>query len=134
MSPDRCPNDPAHGTTHIWGVWNERDFTGYRDYVPRFAAEFGFQGPPTWATLTRAIHDRPLTPDAPGMLLHQKADDGNGKLARGLAKHLPAPQNFDDWQWATSLNQARAVAYGVEHFRSWAPVCTGTVLLSTTIL
>jgi beta-mannosidase len=128
MSPDRCPNDPAHGTTHIWDVWNERDFTRYGDYVPRFAAEFGFQGPPTWATLTRAIHDQPLTPDSPGMLSHQKADDGNGKLARGLAEHLPAPQNFDDWHWATSLNQARAVAYGVEHFRSWAPVCMGTVM------
>ena len=36
------------------------DYTAYRDYSPRFVAEFGFQGPPTWATLTRAIHDEPL--------------------------------------------------------------------------
>jgi beta-mannosidase len=128
MSPDRHPNDPAHGTMHIWDVWNERDFTAYRDYVPRFTAEFGFQGPPTWATLTRAVHDEPLRPDAPGMLLHQKADDGNGKLARGLGGHLPLPASFDDWHWATSLNQARAVAFGIEHFRSWAPVCMGTVM------
>ena len=56
------------------------DYTVYRDYVPRFASEFGFQGPPAWSTLTRAVHDEPLRPDSPGMLLHQKAEDGNGKL------------------------------------------------------
>ena len=28
------PNDPAHGTTHIWDVWNTDDYTRYREYVP----------------------------------------------------------------------------------------------------
>jgi len=60
--------------------------------------------------------------------LHQKADDGNGKLARGLETHLPPPASIDDWHWATSLNQARGVALGIEHFRSWSPVCMGTVV------
>ena len=128
MSRDRHPLDPAHGTTHIWDVWNERDYTAYRDYVPRFCAEFGFQGPPAWATLTRAVHDQPLTPTSPGLLAHEKAVDGLGKLARGLCAHLPEPASIEDWHWATSLNQARAVAFGVEHFRSWAPVCAGAVV------
>jgi len=122
------PNDSTHGTMHIWDVWNELDYTAYRRYIPRFVAEFGFQGPPTWATLTGAIHDDPLTPDSPGVLLHQKADDGNGKLARGLETHFPPPASIDDWHWATSLNQARGVALGIEHFRSWSPVCMGTVV------
>jgi beta-mannosidase len=122
------PNDPAHGTVHIWDVWNRLDYTAYRSYQPRFVAEFGFQGPPTWATLTRAIHDDPLRPDSPGMLAHQKAADGSGKLARGLSGHLPEPESFDDWHWATSLNQARALTYGIEHFRSLAPLCMGTVV------
>ncbi len=128
MSAERHPNDPRHGTTHIWDVWNERDYTAYRDYVPRFCAEFGFQGPPTWSTLTRAVHDRPLRPDSPGMLTHQKAEDGNGKLSRGLRSHLPEPESIEDWHWATSLNQARALALGIEHFRSWSPVCAGAVV------
>ena len=128
MSRDRHPLDPAHGTTHIWDVWNTRDYRGYRNYVPRFCSEFGFQGPPTWATLTRAIHDQPLAPDSPGMLAHQKAVDGLGKLTRGLRAHLPEPTSFEDWHWAMSLNQARAVAFGVQHFRSWMPVCMGTIV------
>ena len=128
MSRDRHPLDPAHGTTHIWDVWNERDYTAYRDYVPRFCAEFGFQGPPAWATLTRAVHDQPLTPTSPGLLAHEKAVDGMGKLARGLRAHLPEPTSIEDWHWAASLNQARAIALGVEHLRSWAPLCAGTIV------
>jgi beta-mannosidase len=122
------PNDADHGTRHEWEVWNRLDYTAYRDHVPRFCSEFGFQGPPTWATLTDWIHDDPLTPDSPGFLLHQKAEDGNGKLHRGLAPHLPVPESFTDWHWATQLNQARAVAFGVEHFRSWWPRTAGAVV------
>jgi beta-mannosidase len=126
--PGLHPNDPAHGPMHIWDVWNERDYTAYLQYTPRFVSEFGFQGPPTWSTLTRAVHDEPLAPDSPGMLAHQKAEDGNGKLARGLRGHLPEPASFEDWHWATQLNQARALVTGIEHFRALAPVCTGAVV------
>lgn len=126
--PDLHPNDPAHGTTHIWDVWNTHDYRHYASYRPRFVAEFGFQGPPSYATLRRAISDEPLTPTSPGLLHHQKAMDGNEKLARGLVGHLPAPETFDDWHWATQLNQARAVRFGVEHLRSLHPLCTGVIV------
>ncbi|KIH98271.1 beta-mannosidase [Streptomonospora alba] len=122
------PNDPDHGCRHEWDVWNQSDYTHYRTTVPRFCAEFGFQGPPTWRTLTTWIHDSPLTPTSPAFLLHQKANDGNGKLHRGLEGHLPVPEDFADWHWATQLNQARAVAFGVEHFRSWWPRTSGTLV------
>ncbi|MEU1900006.1 glycoside hydrolase family 2 protein [Nocardiopsis dassonvillei] len=122
------PNDEAHGTRHEWTVWNQTDYRAYQDHVPRFCSEFGFQGPPTWATLTDWVHDEPLTPTSPAFLLHQKAEDGNGKLARGLSAHLPAPRSFEDWHWATQLNQARAVAFGIEHFRSWWPRTAGALV------
>ncbi|MBE2998159.1 glycoside hydrolase family 2 protein [Nocardiopsis sp. HNM0947] len=122
------PNDQDHGTRHEWQVWNRLDHRAYRDHVPRFCSEFGFQGPPTWRTLTDWVHDDPLTTTSPGFLLHQKAEDGNGKLARGLAPHLPEPASFTDWHWATQLVQARAVAFGVEHFRSWWPRTAGALV------
>ncbi|MFC7484554.1 hypothetical protein ACFQX7_37285 [Luedemannella flava] len=125
---DRDPLDDRYGTKHIWDVWNRRDYTGYRDYVPRFAAEFGFQAPPTFATLRRSVSDDPLAPDSAGVLHHQKADDGNGKLARGLAHHFGPAADFDEWHYLTQVNQARALTLGVEHFRSHWPVCTGTVI------
>ncbi|MFG2737713.1 glycoside hydrolase family 2 protein [Streptomyces harbinensis] len=123
------PNEADHGTRHEWEVWNRKDYTTYLDHIPRFCSEFGFQGPPDWSTLTTWIHDeQPLTPTSPALLLHQKAEDGNGKLDRGLAPHLPHPAGFADWHWATQLNQARAVAFGIEHFRSWWPRTAGALV------
>jgi beta-mannosidase len=91
-------------------------------------AEFGFQAPPAYATLRRAISDDPLAPDSPGMAHHQKAIDGDRKLQRGLDNHLPVPRDFDDWHYLTQLNQARALAFGIEHFRSLRPYCMGTIM------
>ncbi|WP_225095561.1 glycoside hydrolase family 2 protein [Streptomyces sp. CoH27] len=126
---DRHPNDPAHGTHHSWEVWNREDYAAYRSEVPRFVAEFGWQAPPAYATLRRALPAEELAPDSPGMLHHQKADDGNGKLERGLARHFAVPvRDFDRWHYLTQVNQARAVAAGIEHWRAHWPVCAGTVV------
>ncbi|WP_243062241.1 glycoside hydrolase family 2 protein [Humibacter sp. RRB41] len=122
------PNDERNGTMHIWDVWNQRDYTAYRDHAPRFVSEFGFQGPPAWSTLTRVVHDQPLDPYGPQMLVHQKAESGNLKLELGMAAHLPTPRTIEDWHWATQLNQAQAIRFGVEHFRSLTPHNTGTIL------
>ncbi|RVX38430.1 beta-mannosidase [Nonomuraea polychroma] len=117
----RHPNAPEHGTVHIWDVWNERDYLHYATWRPRFVAEFGFQGPPTHATLRRgSSQDPPVS--------HQKAADGDAKLLRGLGDHLPRPRSFDDWHYLTQLNQARAVTFGIERFRALMPYCMGVIV------
>lgn len=123
-SPALDPHDPARGTVHLWTVWNTHDYTHYAAYTPRFVAEFGFQGPPAYATIRRASSDEPLTPDS----APQKAVGGQDKLLRGLGVHLPQPQTFDDWHYYTQLNQARALAFGVERFRALTPYCMGTIV------
>lgn len=128
---DVHPNDPDHGTHHQWEVWNRIDYTHYRDDIPRFSSEFGFQGPPTWATLERAVRNAdgaPLAKEDEVWLLHQKAEDGNGKLDRGMEPHLGVPTDFADWHWATQLNQARAVAHAITHYRSWWPRTAGSIV------
>jgi beta-mannosidase len=130
------PNDPDHGTHHQWEVWNHVDYTEYRSEIPRFCSEFGFQAPPAWRTLIDWVHTVDGSPlDAvsdpkndTNFLLHQKADDGNGKLDRGLAPHLGVPANFADWHWATQLNQARAVTYAIDHYRRWWPRTAGAIV------
>lgn len=122
------PNDERNGTMHIWDVWNQKDYTVYRDYAPRFVSEFGFQGPPAWSTLVDVVHDDPLDPYGPEMLVHQKAHLGNVKLARGAKDHLPETTSIEDWHWSMQLNQAHAIRFGVEHFRSLTPLNTGTIL------
>jgi beta-mannosidase len=125
---DAHPNDPRYGSVHVWDVWNSKDYTGYRDWQPQFVAEFGFQGPPAWATLVRALDGSPLDKASPVVAAHQKQRGGIERLDRWVAMHFPEPGPFEDWHWATSLNQARAVGFGVEHWRSLSPTCRGTVL------
>ncbi|WP_026923712.1 glycoside hydrolase family 2 protein [Glycomyces arizonensis] len=124
----RHPNDERYGTMHIWDVWNRADYTVYADYKPRFVSEFGFQAPPAWSTLAAVVHDEPLDPFGHQMLVHQKANNGNPNLEYGWAGHLPDPQSIEDWHWTTQLNQAHAIRFGVEHFRSLTPHNTGTIL------
>ncbi|MFD2794974.1 glycoside hydrolase family 2 protein [Promicromonospora vindobonensis] len=122
------PNDDDHGLTHVWDVWNQVDYTVYAHHRPRFVSEFGWQAPPAWSTITRSVRDAPLTPTSPGMLHHQKAEDGNGKLERGLVPHFAVPESMTDWHFAMQLNQARAIAFGIEHFRSLRPRNFGTIV------
>ncbi|CAM5722860.1 hypothetical protein SVIOM342S_06002 [Streptomyces violaceorubidus] len=62
------------------------------------------------------------------MLHHQKAEDGNGKLNRGLERHFAPEDDFDRWHYLAQVVQARAIATGIEHWRCRWPVCAGTVV------
>lgn len=124
---DLHPNDPHHGCTHEWEVWNRLDMEHYRDQVPRFVSEFGWQAPATWSTLREAISDEPLTATSPGISAHQKAIDGDVKLDRGLQQHTGLPVDGQDWIYRAQVVQARAVSLGIEHFRSHRGRCLGTI-------
>lgn len=150
-------NADTDGTMHIWDAWNRADYTVYANYTPRFADEFGYQAPPAWSTLVGAVHDDVLEPFGTQMLVHQKASGGNIKLARGMRGHLTpgnlndvsfggvvngTPKdgehswlipsdtwaNMHDWHWATQLQQAQAMRFGVEHMRSLEPINAGALI------
>ena len=125
-------NNDNFGTVHVWDVWNAEDYTHYLQYSPRFVAEFGFQGPATWATWNHVVAPDERFAESATMAAHEKAQDGLAKLARGLREHLPAPaagaEGFDDWLYLTQLNQARAVRFGIEWWRSMRGRCMGTVV------
>ncbi|GAP55863.1 probable beta-mannosidase B [Arthrobacter sp. Hiyo6] len=113
---------------HIWDVWNQKDYSHYAQWNPRFVSEFGFQGPPNWSTLTRVLEPADMDLEAPAFLQHQKAEDGTEKLEKGLAAHLHEPANFQEWHFLTQINQARAIRFGIEHFRAGWPVCAGSIV------
>ncbi|GAB3537952.1 glycoside hydrolase family 2 protein [Arthrobacter tecti] len=130
FSPENpsIPTDPNQGTSHSWKVWYSRDYTAYAETVPRFVAEFGFLGPPAYSTLLRALDGDQPSLNSPALISHQKADDGFNRLERGWTPHLPTPVDFDDWHFTTQLNQARAVRFGLQHFRSHWPRTAGSIV------
>ncbi|WP_413602937.1 glycoside hydrolase family 2 protein [Curtobacterium sp. Curtsp57] len=122
-------NDVDHETHHSWDVWNRLSDDHYRDSVPRFVSEFGWQAPPAWRTMRDAVSDEPMTPSSPGVVHHQKAASGMQKLADGLAPRFGlVPSDFDRWHYLTQLQQARAIATGVEHWRTHWPRNTGVIV------
>lgn len=127
-SMEIAPNADEHGCKHIWDVWNEVGYETYRNYIPRFCSEFGWQAPPTFGTLAETVREKGRAPASPGVLHHQKATLGNDKLIKGLQGWFPEPRSFDDWLFVTQLNQARAISLGVDHMRSHRPTCMGTIV------
>jgi beta-mannosidase len=125
---DIHPNDDAHGTSHLWDVWNRLDYEAYRTHRPRFVPEFGYQAPPTWATLRAALGDAGMRLGSPELLAHQKAIDGMAKLQRGLDRRFPGIERLEDWHFLAQLEQARALWVGLTHLRSLHDTCSGAVV------
>ena len=75
-----------------------------------------------------ALSERPLSPDSPRMLHHQKAIEGNGILLRGAAPHSPQTSDFLDWLNLVYVQQAEAIRFGIEHFRTHCGTCMGTIV------
>lgn len=122
------PNDTDHQTFHSWDAWNEDDFAVYLESSPRFVSEFGWQGAATWRTLRDAITDPELRIESEHVRHHQKAIDGHAKLARNLARHLPATEDFDRWHLQTQWMQVEAVRTGVLHWRAGWPRTAGIIV------
>lgn len=122
------PNDPNHGTSHLWEQWNRQDYPTYRDSVPRFVTEYGYQAPPAYSTLAEALGEDQLHEDSVGMRAHQKALDGDKKLRRALDIRFAEPQDFDTWHYLTQLEQARAMDVGIRHLRAHHDRCSGSVI------
>ena len=121
--------DFSSGTNHIWDVWNERGYQGYEDYQPSFAAEFGYNAPASWRTLTKAINKGRLNSADTDLITHQKAFDGMEKIAKGLSREFEVELNAgEEWYFAAQLVQARAVEVGLKHFRSLYNTCSGALL------
>ncbi len=119
------PNDPTKGVVHLWVPG---DYRAYDEVRPRFVSEFGFQGPPARATFDAAVHEERHAPFSPGTVQRQKAEGGTERINDVLDIHFGVPADFDEWYWLAQLNQARAVRFGVERFRTLEPYCAGTVV------
>ena len=112
------PQDYTRGDVHFWHVWNGNcSFDEYRKHKFRFCSEYGFESLPSFKTVKAFCPEDEQNLLSYTMESHQKHWHGNVKLLKYLAEEYQVPKNLEMTVYASQLNQANAIKYGVEHFR-----------------
>ena len=112
------PNDPTRGDVHFWDVWNGGcGFEEYRKHKFRFCSEYGFESLPSVKTVYSFCPPSERNMLSYTMENHQKHWHGNEKILRFIAEHYRVPSTIEESVYASQLNQATAMKFGVEHFR-----------------
>ncbi|MBR2444740.1 MAG: glycoside hydrolase family 2 protein [Clostridia bacterium] len=112
------PQDFTRGDVHFWNVWNGNcEFDEYRKHKFRFCSEYGFESLPSIKTIDAFCPKEERNLLSYTMERHQKHWHGNVKILRYLAERYQLPKDLETTVYASQLNQAAAIKYGVEHFR-----------------
>jgi beta-mannosidase len=123
------PNAMDSGNRHQWNVWSMWvDYEKVTSDNSRFVTEFGFQGPANRNTLERAIPAASRSVQSPLFEFHNKQVEGNERLIRFLAGHLPLKTEWNDFLYLTQLNQGFALKTCLEHWRANAPETNGALI------
>lgn len=122
------PNDDSRGDQHYWAVWHgSLPFEDYRNHKFRFCSEFGFESFPSVKTIDTFCPEKDKNIFSRVMEKHQKCQGGNKKIFNYIAENYLYPSSFENVIYASQLNQAEAIRYGVEHFRRNRGICMGSI-------
>ena len=115
------PNDAKSGSVHQWEMWS--GYTPVQDYqceaekVPRFVAEFGFQGLPNIETIKEFCPAEQLRTGSECIEKHNYQLDGNGRLYLYTGELFGSAGDIDRFVYLSQVAQGRAVKRYVEHLR-----------------
>lgn len=116
------PNDSAVGSRHVWEAWQGDRHPVVGGEEPRFVAEFGFQGPPSFALIERAMGGA-----AAALASHQKHPRAEADMDALARAHFGPRASFDREHHVRQVVQARAVADAIEWFRCRWPTNAGAI-------
>ncbi len=121
-------NSAKYGDCHIWNVWS--GWTDYKDYAKengRFISEFGFQSAPDPKTINFFAKREEQGIFHPVILNHNKQIEGQERILRFINSHFGLVTDSDTFIYLSQLNQAEAIKFGVEHWRSRKYRTAGTL-------
>jgi beta-mannosidase len=132
------PSSPKHGwgraesltqgDSHYWGVWwGMEPFSLYKEKVPRFSSEYGFQGFPELVTLKRIAPDDSLYLGSRVLKCHQKHPRGYETIQEYMSREWPVPDNLEDYIYVSQLVQAYGIKTAIDAHRSSMPYNMGTI-------
>ncbi len=123
------PNAELSGNRHQWDIWSRwADYTEVSADRSLFVTEFGFQAPANRSTLETVIPLTERTVQGEIFEFHNKQVEGNERLFRFLAGHLPVNTGWQEFIYLTQLNQGLALKACLEHWRKRAPAAAGSII------
>jgi len=122
------PDTQRIGDMHYWQVWHAlAPIENYKQQVPRFMTEFGFQSFPEMSTIKSFSTPEDWDISSAVMLSHQKNKGGNGRIYDYLLRYFGQPKDFGSFLYASQVMQAEAIKIGAEHFRRSRPRTMGSL-------
>lgn len=117
------------GDSHYWGVWwGEEPFEIYKEKVPRFASEYGFQGMPTLETTKSMFSGKAdLSLENPTIKAHEKHSRGWEIIQKYMERDYKVPTDFVKYNYVSQLLQARGMQIAIEAHRRTKPYNMGTL-------
>ena len=116
------------GDSHYWGVWwGEEPFEMFKEKVPRFMSEFGFQAYPALRSIDKFTIPADRTRESSVMKVHQKHPRGEALINKYMKKSFNIPEKFEDYIYVSQLLQAKGMRIGIEAHRRSQPHCMGSL-------
>ena len=122
------PESMTQGDSHYWGIWHGGEpFEMFRERLPRFMSEFGFQAYPDPATIDAFAPPEEQRLDSPLMQRHQKGSRGNERIVEYMRAWYPEPKDFASFAYLSQLLQAEGMKIAFEAQRAARPRTMGTL-------
>jgi beta-mannosidase len=122
------PDTQRIGDMHYWQVWHAlAPIEEYKNQLPRFMTEYGFQSFPEMATIKSFSIPADWDISSAVMLSHQKNKGGNGRIYDYLLRYYGQPKDFESFLYASQVMQAEAIKVGAEHLRRNRPRTMGSL-------
>lgn len=121
-------NSTKSGDHHAWEVWSKwLNYEHYEQNDGRFISEFGFQAFPHRKTVNFFAAKEEQDIFHPVMMAHQKQVEGMERIVRFIASQFGLIKDFNSLLYLSQINQAEAIKFGVEHWRSRKYLTSGTL-------
>jgi beta-mannosidase len=121
-------NSNDKGDAHYWEVWHgAKPFSAYRDQMPRFMSEFGFQSLPPIKTIQYYADEAHWNLTDYIIEHHQRNAFASALFMGQMAQHFMMPADFLSLVYLTMVLQAEGIRYGVEHWRRAMHRVSGTL-------
>lgn len=121
------PENFNHGSMHYWGVWHGEDaFEEFKNNVPRFMAEYGFQAFPPYKSIKKYCPSEELEISSETNNLHQKSYKGNRLITKHINQHYTPTNSLERYSYLSLLTQAKALKMAISQHRI-NKKCNGTI-------